>query len=243
MSRTHKDIPQKVFYKQKTGKDQDIVTNYQVSLDDVAKLVDSHGVSLDVKLLSTKDYSYGYYDKKRLTNCTDADVSTEYRTYYKITSDNVYWLQYFFIPGKPLPYELYEVLKQYEETFGDCVLPPLDDNRIVVLEDGDETWKHKDYGFIRVWKSFFNEGCYDVACVLFGDDVVNLKEMHHRRKEVSGEVRHELKKHGFYPYMHDDYDYPNPAFDNHKQRLQDNQRVKDLVKYANSGKYLEFDEY
>lgn len=110
MSRTHKDIPQRVFYKQKTGKDQDIVTNYQVSLDDIAELIDTYGVALDVKLLSTKDYSYGYSDKKRLTNCTDIDVSTEYRTYYQITSDNVYWLQYSFTPGNPLPYELYQLL-------------------------------------------------------------------------------------------------------------------------------------
>lgn len=243
MSRTHKDIPQRVFYKQKTGKDKEIIANTQATISDIAELIDTYGVSLDVKLLSTKDYSYGYSDKKKLTNSTDIDVSTEYRTHYTVTSDNVYWLQYSFIPGEPLPYQLYEVLHQYEETFGDCVIPPLDDNRIVIIKDTHQTWNNKDHGFIRVCKSFFDEGYYDVQCALFGDDVVNLKEVHYRRKEVSGEVRHELKKHGFYPYMRDDYDYPNPAYDNHKQRLQDNQRVKDLVKYANSGEFLEFDEY
>jgi len=109
--------------------------------------------------------------------------------------------------------------------------------------DTHKTWKYKDNGFIHVDKSFLNEKHYDVQCVLFGDDIVNLKEVRYRRKSVSGKVCHEFKKHGFYPHMRNDYDYPNPVYDKHKQRLQDNQHVKELVKYANSGEYLDFDTY
>lgn len=243
MSRTYKDIPQRVFYKQKTGKDKEIVTNSKTTIGDISEIIDNYSVSVDVKILSTRDYSYQYSGKKILTNCTDVDVSTEYGIYYKITSNNVYWLQYSFIPGEPLPYQLYEVLKQYEENFGDCVLPPIDDNRIIIIKDTHKTWKYKDNGFIHVDKNFLNEKYYDVQCVLFGDDIVNLKEVRYRRKSVSGKVCHEFKKHGFYPHMRNDYDYPNPVYDKHKQRLQDNQHVKELVKYANSGEYLDFDTY
>lgn len=243
MSRTHKDIPKRVFYKQQTGKEQHIVTNSQATLDDIAQLIDTHDVFLSAKQLSTTSYGYEHSSTKRITNCTQKDISAEYRTDYKITSDNVYWLQYSFIPGKPLPYSLYALLKQYEETFGDCVLPLIDDNRVVILESVPPVWIQRGNGFIRVHKSFYNEGSYDVSCVLFLDDVVNLKTSHHRRKDVSGKVHHEFKKHGFYPYMRDDYDYANPVFDNRKQRLQDNKRAKDIVKYANAGEFLEFDEY
>ena len=46
MSRTYKDIPQRVFYKQKTGKDKEIVTNSKTTIGDISEIIDNYSVSV-----------------------------------------------------------------------------------------------------------------------------------------------------------------------------------------------------
>lgn len=242
MSRTYKDVPNDIAYERITGHKETITSTSTMSLDDVHALIDTDVVRMKVRVLSTDSVAYTYHARKLITNGSANDATEQYYTDHLITTDGVYWLQYNYTAGQPLPYQLYSVLQQYEAIFGNCVLPAYNADRVVTFDGENGAWMRKHNGFISVKNDVLDTDVRTVYCVIFPCDTVNVTTTYTRRDNVSGAVQHELKKHGFYPYMRHDYDYPNPVFDSHKQRARDTARLKSLVKYANGGTDIDFDE-
>lgn len=240
MSRTDKDIPRNIAYKNITGKNLKESQSHVITLDDLDDLIQKEYVTFSALALSTRDFGTTY-SRNLCLNRGPWKTNREYIEKYVITSPQCYIMEYSFIKDEPLSFPFCMLLEEYKEHLGDSMFPVIDDQRVVEIDKMSSSWEKKGQGFVKCSKNIFSENEYIIKSVAIEDPhVINIRSEYTHIGHISGQDQNTLKKHGMYR--------PDSDYSSHDVygsiRASERDMLKDIVKDVNSGNDIDdVDDY